>query len=247
MTVISNENSTNTPGLPQRPSSHVIGDQAVLALRTALPKHWIFRETQPDYGIDCEIEIVHSDGTVTGAIIKGQVKGTASSVEVRESGLSVATNSIRYWLALPVPVIIVRVIQDHSQVLWLDVRQYLLERDRLDTIYSTKQRTLSFNFQDAYSLPANTTEFEQLAVEHQTGVGEMRVATEADVVSQFVGYVILIRLYDGDVDAWIQWLREKGSIEQLVHDFPFVVWVKEQVEKDPDLLARIRKMVEEAA
>jgi len=144
-------------------------------------------------------------------------------------------------------VVIVRVTQNPNRVLWLDVRQYLLERDRLDTLYSTKQKSLFFDFHDAHTLPDDVAHLEKLALEHQSSVTEMRVATEADVVSQFVGYVILIKLYDGDIDAWIQWLREEGSEEQLVHDFPFAVWVNEQLQRDPDLLSRIRKMVKEAA
>ena len=156
--------------MPQRPLTHITGDQAVLALRNALPRAWIFREPTSDYGIDGEIEIVTTTGSVTGALIKVQVKGTASSVSASKLGISVAVDSVRYWLALPVPVIIVRVTENPDSVLWLDVRQYLVEKGRLEAIYSTKQQSILFNFSNANTLPANEEKLEEIALTHQSDV-----------------------------------------------------------------------------
>ena len=75
--------------LPKRPMSHIIGDQAVLTLRNSLPKEWICRELNSDYGIDCEIEVVKSNGTATGALCKVQVKGTNSDVKLLKYGISI--------------------------------------------------------------------------------------------------------------------------------------------------------------
>lgn len=229
--------------MPQRPLTHITGDQAVLALRNALPRAWIFREPTSDYGIDGEIEIVTTTGSVTGALIKVQVKGTASSVSASKLGISVAVDSVRYWLALPVPVIIVRVTENPDSVLWLDVRQYLVEKGRLEAIYSTKQQSILFNFSNANTLPANEEKLEEIALTHQSDVADMRGGAD-DVVIQFTSYIILTKVFDGDIDACLRWLRESGSNNQLIEDFPFFVWVKEQSERDPDLLNRIRKMVE---
>jgi hypothetical protein len=102
--------------LPKRPISHVIGDQAVLVLRNSLPKEWIYREVNNDYGIDGEIEVVKADGTVTGALCKVQVKGTNSHVKLLKYGISVSTDTVRYWLALPLPTIIFRIIDNHKEV-----------------------------------------------------------------------------------------------------------------------------------
>ena len=60
-----------------------------------------------------------------------------------------------------------------------------------------------------------------------------------------MGYILLIRLFEGDVDKWIQWLRENGSEDQLTHDLPFVVWVKRQSQGDAGFIDRVRQMVEE--
>ena len=229
--------------LPQRPDAHVTGEQAVLALRNALPAHWIFRECPPDYGIDCEIEIVAANGEVLGAVVKGQVKGRG--VTHTSNGVSVSANSVRYWLALPVPVIIVRVTVEPPSVQWLDVRDYLSLKGRLDSVYSSSQESYSFNFRGAPALPQDSGAMEELALEHRARVAAMRVSRDEDVGGQFIGYVVMVKLFDGDPVKWIQWLRENGSEDQLVGDIPFAFWVKHQAEEDAGFLDRVRNMVRE--
>jgi hypothetical protein len=232
--------------LPHRPKSHVTGDQAVLALRNVLPKHWIFREAASDYGIDCEIEIVTEEGAVTGAIVKGQVKGTSSYVKVTKTGVKVASDSVRYWLAMSVPVVIVRVTENPRCVHWIHVRDYLLLKDRLDSVYRSQQESFFFSFRHARLLPNDAVDLQELTLQHQANVSDMQIATEQDVGGQFIGYVVMVKLFDGDPDKWIQWLREKGSKDQLLVDLPFAFWVEEQSKKDPNFLNQVRKMVEEA-
>jgi len=230
-------------GLPKRPMSHIIGDQAVLALRNSLPKEWICRELNSDYGIDCEIEVVKSDGTVTGALCKVQVKGTNSDVELLKYGISISTNTVRYWLALPLPTIIVRVINNPKQVLWINIREYLLEAELLDTLYSTRKKTIYFNFKNAYNLPQTINELEELIAEHQIAVSNFRTDTEVRVNGDFFGFIILVHVFENDPDKMIKWIRENGSDDQLIDDLPFAIWVKRQSEEDPDLLNRIHSMV----
>ena len=47
------------------------------------------------------------------------------------------------------------------------------------------------------------------------------------------------------IDAWERYLRDAGSVQQLLDDFPFVVWLKKQLEEDPDLVNRIRRLVQD--
>lgn len=230
-------------GLPKRPMSHIIGDQAVLALRNSLPKEWICRELNSDYGIDCEIEVVNSDGTVTGALCKVQVKGTNSDIELLKYGISISTNTVRYWLALPLPTIIVRVIDNSKQVLWINVRKYLLEAELLDTLYSTRKKTIYFNFKNAYDFQQTIKELEELITEHQIAVSNFRTDTEDRMKADFCGFSILVHLFENDPDKMIKWIRENGSYDQLINDLPFAIWVKRQSEEDPDLLNRIYSMV----
>ncbi len=229
--------------LPKRPMSHIIGDQAILVLRNSLPKEWIYRELNSDYGIDGEIEVVKSDGTVTGALCKVQVKGTNSDVKLLKYGISVSTNTVRYWLALPLPTIIVRIIDKPKEVLWISVRKYLLEAGLLDILYSTRKKTIRFNFKNAYDLPQTIKELEELITENQIDINNFRSYTEAREKGDFFGFIVLVHAFENDPDKMIKWLRENGSHDQLIDDLPFAIWVKRQSEEDPDLLNRIYSMV----
>jgi hypothetical protein len=66
-----------------------------------------------------------------------------------------------------------------------------------------------------------------------------------ETVADFIGYHILIKLFNGDIDAYETYLRQKGTDEQIIGDFPFLVWLKDSVKKDPDLMNRIKRLVEE--
>lgn len=231
--------------MPQRPPSHIIGDRAILELKKILPKRWLCREIKPDYGIDVEIEIVLDNGTVTGAILKGQVKGSESEIKVRKYGISVSVTSVRYWVNLPVPVVLVRVTSNPYKVLWLPVRDYLLKKELLDSIFTTSKKTIFFNFKNSLSLPENVEEMEKLGLNYQAKVFHMLQEEEEMLKADFMGYIILVQLFDGDPDALIKYLREKGSLNQLKSDLSFAIWVKEQSEQDPTFLDRVCKMVKE--
>lgn len=60
-------------------------------------------------------------------------------------------------------------------------------------------------------------------------------------VAQFLRYHVLIRVYDGDADAWLTRLQEQGGDEG---DVRFARWIRSRVRKDPALLGTIRRMVE---
>jgi hypothetical protein len=234
-------------GLPKRPLSHIIGEQAVAALRNVLPPQWICREMSNDYGIDCEIEAVENDGTVTGGIVKVQVKGTASNVNIKKYGISVSIESVRYWVLIPVPTIIVRVVDNPKEVLWLNIREYLILTGQLEDIYSTRKKSIYFNFNKAKRLPKDLVELDEIIKSHQADVLNMKEASENVVAADYIGYCLLVKKFDNDPDKMINWLREKGSLEQLVSDLPFAVWIKKQAEEDSGFLERVKRMVIETA
>jgi hypothetical protein len=239
-----NESSRTRPQvMPKRTATHITGEQAVLAFRQLLPKEWILREVSTDYGIDCEIEIVNADGLVTGAIVFAQLKGTVSENAAKQVIVQVKSSTVRYWVSLPIPVIIVRVFGTPAHVYWLDVRRHLQDTDRLDSVFTTRSTTLSFNFSYAPSLPSSSNNVADLALEHQAAVRSMRDEDDARLAGEFVGYHILIHVFDGDVDKWIQWLRDKGSDDQIIHDYPFAVWVRSPLKEDSQLLDRVKGMV----
>ena len=232
---------------PKRSATHITGDRAVLHFKQCLPEEWIARDVPSDYGIDCEIKVVDDDGAVAGALVFAQLKGTEIIETGRKLLVQVKSGTVRYWISLPVPVIIVRVFDDPPKVLWLDVRQHLQDTGRLDGIFSTKQATISFNFAGAHVLAKSVDTLRDEALCHREAVLGMRDENDGMLVGDFVGYHILIHLFDGNIGRWKKWLREKGGDEQLVHDYPFAVWVESQLADDPDLLNRIKAMVQESS
>lgn len=67
-------------------------------------------------------------------------------------------------------------------------------------------------------------------------------SADESVVEQFLRYHVLVRVFDGDPDAWLVHLRERGSDGG---DVRFVRWIRSRLRRDPALLASIRKMVDE--
>lgn len=53
--------------MKKRPGSHITDSAGAQLLRSVLPKEWVVREYQPDYGIDFAVEVFdsHGDGFVT--------------------------------------------------------------------------------------------------------------------------------------------------------------------------------------
>jgi len=65
---------------------------------------------------------------------------------------------------------------------------------------------------------------------------------DASTVAAFLRFHVLVRVFDGDPDAWLAQLREH---EPDGPDVRFVRWIRSRLRKDPGLLAEIRRMVDE--
>lgn len=61
----------------------------------------------------------------------------------------------------------------------------------------------------------------------------------------FVVFYVFIRVFDGDIDAWKNYLREKASESQRRDDWGLVTWLEEKLNENPDLGETIREWVEE--
>lgn len=147
-------------------------------------------------------------------------------------------------VAIPVPVILVRVTVQPRKVLWLNVRQHLLFTDRLKTLYTTSNKTVSFNFAEALELPESVDKLRELAITHQANVAAILAEEEENIRGDFIGYHVLVYLFNSDPDKWLKWLREKGSDIQLLKDVPFIMWLKGELEKDPSFMDHIHHAVE---
>lgn len=77
-------------------------------------------------------------------------------------------------------------------------------------------------------------------VETVTNVVRMPTG-DGSVVAEFLRYHVLVRVFDGDPDAWLAHLSERGGGDG---DVRFVRWIRSRLRQDPALLASIRKMVD---
>ncbi|MFL6247310.1 MAG: hypothetical protein ACJ74H_14860 [Thermoanaerobaculia bacterium] len=64
---------------------------------------------------------------------------------------------------------------------------------------------------------------------------------DGSVVAEFLRFHVLVRVYDGDPDAWLAQLRERGDHSA---DVRFVRWIRSRLRQDPSLLGEIRRMVD---
>lgn len=68
-------------------------------------------------------------------------------------------------------------------------------------------------------------------------------AADHSVVGQFIRYHVLVRVFDGDADAWLEHLRAQNDAA-AEGDIRFVHWIRSRLRHDPTLLASIRRMVD---
>ena len=64
---------------------------------------------------------------------------------------------------------------------------------------------------------------------------------DSSVVAEFLRYHVLVRVFDGDPDAWLAALRERGGDDG---DVRFVRWIRSRLRRDPALIVSIRRMVD---
>lgn len=66
----------------------------------------------------------------------------------------------------------------------------------------------------------------------------------SSLVANFARAQILVTLFDGNPDKWIEFLRAEGTAEELEHDLPFALGVKRRLLIDPEHVEKIRALVQ---
>ena len=64
---------------------------------------------------------------------------------------------------------------------------------------------------------------------------------DGSVVAEFLRFHVLVRVFDGDPDAWLAKLREREGDSA---DVRFVRWIRSRLRQDPALIGEIRRMVD---
>ena len=60
---------------------------------------------------------------------------------------------------------------------------------------------------------------------------------------KLIKYNLFIKVFDGSVNKWKKHLKEKGSMDQVIGDYNFVLWLEKELKRDPGLLDRIKELV----
>lgn len=66
-------------------------------------------------------------------------------------------------------------------------------------------------------------------------------AGDGSAVAEFLRFHVLVRVFDGDPDAWLAKLRERDDDSA---DVRFLRWIRSRLRQDPALIAEIRRMVD---
>ncbi|MEZ8307068.1 DUF4365 domain-containing protein [Vibrio splendidus] len=131
---------------PKRIKTHISESESFDIVSKALPSEWIVREiTERDYGIDLYVEIVKSDGCVTGDLVALQVKSTNKFSFNKRNKFSLSgikRSTLNYWEGLPVPVFVFLVNLHDENVYWCNI-----ETDRRNGYFSGDTSTISLRFE----------------------------------------------------------------------------------------------------
>ena len=95
--------------LPQRPRPHWLEDESRRAFEAALARRFKFySRTQPEYGIDGEVEEFDNSGVATGLHFFVQLKGTDEEEQSKGLAADIKVSTANYYRAAELPVLMVR-------------------------------------------------------------------------------------------------------------------------------------------
>jgi hypothetical protein len=66
--------------------------------------------------------------------------------------------------------------------------------------------------------------------------------SQGEWVTDFLRYHVLVRVFDGDANAWLEVLKrhERAQTREMI----FVQWIQNRLRSDPELLTRLRDLVD---
>lgn len=128
--------------LPKRVRQHELSAISMREFARILPNGWIWREnTQDDYGIDGEIEIVEN-GAVSGKKVYVQLKSVAEDTKGNHRKESMAISTLNYFNSQNYPVIIVKYVEKEKSFFG---KYY----NTIDYDCNSKQKTKTIEFKNS--------------------------------------------------------------------------------------------------
>ena len=74
---------------------------------------------------------------------------------------------------------------------------------------------------------------------------DLAEACLSDLVEKFARVHILVSLFDGDPDRWMEAIGKYGTTSERQYDIPFVHEIKERLREDPFFLDQLRRSVKD--
>ena len=136
--------------MTKRIKQHQLEDLSRAKYNLAIPRNWVFRDKDKDYGIDAEVEIFDDNDKATGLVYWVQLKATESKVEATARKVDLSIDSIKYYKKLDIPVLVARYskIQDCFYCKWAH---------EIDLYYAKKNaKTFRVNFSEEDKWGANS-------------------------------------------------------------------------------------------
>lgn len=167
----------------RRTEAHLTDEDAQRLLAGALPREWILRKQERDYGVDYLVE-VSEGGTASGRQFAVQLKGTARG-SIREGLVRCVLSRahVEYYVdRLRLPVFLVVADVSRSKCYWLSLQQHVLTT--LNSSSWRHQRSLTLRIPVAHDLSdhaafcAAVNEAEQFAVGLRPGSAEASLKAE---------------------------------------------------------------------
>jgi tetratricopeptide (TPR) repeat protein len=109
----------------ERSDSHILESESRLKFEAALPRNWVPRKQDPDYGYDYDVQVFHN-GTPTPFHFYVQLKST-NDMKIHKEGapLSFETKYFRLYSQGPFPVMICLYVKSLEKLFYLWVDDYL--------------------------------------------------------------------------------------------------------------------------
>ncbi len=129
--------------MTKRIKQHQLEDLSRNKFALCIPKRWVFRDKDKDYGIDGEVEIFNSDERASGLVFWVQLKATSSAQKRTITGFDLSLETIKYYKRLELPVLIARYseYEDKFYVKWAG---------EIDTFYARNDaKTMRVSFSEA--------------------------------------------------------------------------------------------------
>jgi len=128
--------------MPSRVKQHQLEDISRSKYSLTLPREWVMRDKDKDYGIDAEVEIFDERGDATGLVYWVQLKATETSDKNAARKLDLSIDAIKYYKRLDLPILIARYLSKEDKF-------YCKWAHKIDLYYSKKSaKTLRITFTD---------------------------------------------------------------------------------------------------